>query len=67
MTSVTPTCTSDSDGVLTIEITDTADILTSTDWSTFKMIFRMDVTNPTDFIKDSCTVGFAIVDPFANT
>lgn len=67
MNTVAPTCSFDSNGVLTIAITDEKDILTSTDWTTFKMIFTMSVTNPSDFIKDPCTVGFAIVDPYAST
>jgi hypothetical protein len=58
MSSATPSCSADSNGVLSIFIVDAKDILTSTDWAAFKMTFRMTVTNPSDFIKDPCTVGF---------
>ena len=67
MKTTEPSCSSDTNGVLSILITDAKDILTSTDWATFKMVFRMTVTNPTDFIKDPCTIGFSIADPNSNS
>jgi len=67
MSTTEPACTSSTDGYLSIVIADEKDILTSTDWATFKMVFRMTVTNPTDYIVGPCTIGFSIADPNSNT
>ena len=66
LNNVKPSCRA-KDGVLSIDITDISDVIESDDWVQFRMIFRMNVQNPIDYIVDKCTIGFKIVETMTNS
>jgi len=47
-------------------VTDDLDGMVPADWSTFVMVFRIEVTLPGDYIDKAAKVSAAITDPSSN-